>query len=114
MRDILKILAAMGALFCLALPGTGVAASSAWDRNDHVDTRIVSMTQAVGGHETVQLGLHFRMKPGWKLYWRSPGDAGFPPQPVWEGSDNLRAADARLACAAALLHLRAGDSGIFG
>ena len=92
MRDILKILAAMGALFCLALPGTGVAASSAWDRNDHVDTRIVSMTQAVGGHETVQLGLHFRMKPGWKLYWRSPGDAGFPPQPIWEGSDNLRAA----------------------
>jgi suppressor for copper-sensitivity B len=29
------------------------------------------------------------MRPGWKIYWRSPGDAGFPPQPNWKGSANL-------------------------
>ena len=29
------------------------------------------------------------MKPGWKVYWRSPGDAGFPPEVNWAGSTNF-------------------------
>jgi len=35
------------------------------------------------------LGLHFRMHPKWKIYWRSPGDAGFPPVPDWTGSQGV-------------------------
>ena len=27
-----------------------------------------------------RLGLQFRLQPGWKIYWRSPGDAGLPPE----------------------------------
>ncbi|KIN62108.1 DsbC domain containing protein [Sulfitobacter noctilucicola] len=34
--------------------------------------------------------LHLRLAPGWKTYWRAPGDAGIPPQFDWSGSDNLR------------------------
>lgn len=30
-------------------------------------------------------GLHLRLKPGWKTYWRSPGDAGIPPSFYWDG-----------------------------
>jgi len=29
------------------------------------------------------------MSPGWKIYWRSAGDAGFPPSVAWAGSENL-------------------------
>ncbi|MGR3804351.1 protein-disulfide reductase DsbD domain-containing protein [Marinibacterium profundimaris] len=36
-------------------------------------------------------GLRLTLAPGWKTYWRSPGDAGIPPQFDWRGSDNLRA-----------------------
>lgn len=36
-------------------------------------------------------GIRIRLEPGWKTYWRAPGDAGIPPQFVWSGSDNLRA-----------------------
>lgn len=36
-------------------------------------------------------GIRIRLDPGWKTYWRAPGDAGIPPQFVWSGSDNLRA-----------------------
>jgi suppressor for copper-sensitivity B len=32
------------------------------------------------------------LKPGWKVYWRSPGDAGFPPTADWSGSENLKTA----------------------
>jgi DsbC/DsbD-like thiol-disulfide interchange protein len=30
------------------------------------------------------------LAPGWKTYWRSPGDAGIPPQFDWAGSTNLK------------------------
>jgi DsbC/DsbD-like thiol-disulfide interchange protein len=32
------------------------------------------------------------LAPGWKTYWRSPGDAGIPPQFDWSRSRNLGAA----------------------
>lgn len=34
-------------------------------------------------------GLRISLAPGWKTYWRSPGDAGIPPLFDWSGSDNL-------------------------
>jgi len=33
--------------------------------------------------------IRLRMAPGWKTYWRSPGDAGIPPEFDWSGSNNL-------------------------
>ena len=33
--------------------------------------------------------LHLVLAPGWKTYWRSPGDAGIPPEFDWKGSRNL-------------------------
>lgn len=39
------------------------------------------------GHRMTALRL--QLEPGWKTYWRSPGDAGVPPQFDWSGSQNL-------------------------
>ncbi|MHA6324880.1 protein-disulfide reductase DsbD domain-containing protein [Roseivivax sp. CAU 1753] len=33
--------------------------------------------------------LHLTLAPGWKTYWRAPGDAGIPPEFGWRGSGNL-------------------------
>lgn len=33
--------------------------------------------------------LELRLAPGWKTYWRSPGDAGIPPQFDWSASSNV-------------------------
>lgn len=33
--------------------------------------------------------LRIRLAPGWKTYWRVPGDAGVPPEFDFEGSGNL-------------------------
>ena len=35
-------------------------------------------------------GLKLTLAPGWKTYWRSPGEAGIPPLFNWSGSDNLK------------------------
>lgn len=34
-------------------------------------------------------GLTIRLAPGWKTYWRNPGDAGIPPRFDWTGSENV-------------------------
>lgn len=36
-------------------------------------------------------GLALDLAPGWKTYWRAPGDAGIPPRFDWTGSRNLGA-----------------------
>lgn len=33
--------------------------------------------------------LELRLEPGWKTYWRNPGDSGLPPSFDWQQSDNL-------------------------
>ncbi len=83
-------LAAVGfaALAAAAWPADGRAAASGWSANEHGAVRLIAGSDA-GGGRTLRLGIHFRMNPGWKIYWRSPGDAGFPPSPDWTGSANL-------------------------
>lgn len=38
---------------------------------------------------TRMAAVHLSMEPGWKTYWRAPGDAGIPPRFDWSGSRNL-------------------------
>ena len=42
------------------------------------------------GAGTHMAGVQLDLAPGWKTYWRSPGDAGIPPQFDWSGSENLK------------------------
>ncbi|SFD56191.1 Disulphide bond corrector protein DsbC [Sulfitobacter brevis] len=39
---------------------------------------------------TLIAALKLTLAPGWKTYWRSPGDAGIPPQFDWSGSTNIK------------------------
>lgn len=41
----------------------------------------------------LQAGLEVRLQPGWKFYWRSPGEGGVPPRFDWSASQNLAAVD---------------------
>jgi DsbC/DsbD-like thiol-disulfide interchange protein len=34
-------------------------------------------------------GVELRLAPGWKTYWRAPGEAGIPPVFDWAGSQNV-------------------------
>ena len=82
-----------GALCCvlaaLCAP-SALAAASSWFAHEHGAVRMIAGATA---GDKIDLGLQFRMKPGWKIYWRSPGDAGFPPQVNWAGSVNLASAE---------------------
>jgi DsbC/DsbD-like thiol-disulfide interchange protein len=41
---------------------------------------------------TQMTGLKLHLAPGWKTYWRAPGEAGIPPSFDWSGSDNVKSA----------------------
>lgn len=69
----------------LALAGI---ASSDWAQEEQSAVRLIAARDGLGTDGKVLAGLEFRMKPGWKVYWRSPGDAGFPPQPDFKNTSN--------------------------
>ncbi|RJF83880.1 copper resistance protein [Azospirillum cavernae] len=66
------------------------AGQGAWTKAGPVEARLVSSARAVGDLDALPLGLELRLEPGWKTYWRSPGDAGYPPRLDWSGSTNLK------------------------
>src|ERR1700755_1000012 len=36
-------------------------------------------------------GIAFQLQPGWKTYWRTPGDSGVPPRIDFSKSENIEA-----------------------
>jgi len=90
------LLGALGMLAALlAAPAAPWASASDWAVNPHSKVRLVAAASGVGSQREIRLGLEFELKKNWKVYWRSPGDAGFPPRIDWAGSENLR--DASIA-----------------
>lgn len=75
------------ALACgLALAATGVDAQTP-DGAGVIGGAILDGWQMADGRRMA--GVALQLAPGWKTYWRSPGDAGIPPQFDWSGSRNL-------------------------
>lgn len=73
----------------LAKTSASFAAAGPWAENEQAAVRLLATGDTTGGKDEIQLGLHFKLQPGWKIYWRSPGDAGFPPTTDWAASENL-------------------------
>ena len=82
-------------VFSVSLSAACLAASpgeSPWVKESFSKARLVSGT--VGGSDKGELlaGVQIRLEPGWKTYWRTPGDSGVPPSFDWSGSKNLKEA----------------------
>lgn len=88
------------AMALMALPGPGSASAapapalsaSPWAVEKQAEVRLIAADAGVGDGQTVTLGVEIRLKPGWKVYWRTPGDAGVAPRFDWRGSRNLASA----------------------
>lgn len=66
-----------------------------WIEGEFARSRLVAdyVNLPVEGPVTVFLGWEVVMPPGWKTYWRTPGEAGKPPAFNWQGSVNLATAE---------------------
>lgn len=81
------------ALLAVLPGGKAIAAASKWVGNQESKARLISATDAVGGLGELRFGLEIRLEPGWKTYWRSPGEGGLPPKLDWSKSDNIAIAE---------------------
>lgn len=65
-------------LTLLLVPAFAHAAQSNRVTSARDTVSLISATRSATGSE-IRLGLLFRLKPGWHIYWSDPGDAGEPP-----------------------------------
>ncbi|AWU93638.1 protein-disulfide reductase DsbD family protein [Azospirillum ramasamyi] len=72
-----------------AFPAAAQDGVGSWIKAGQVEARLVSAVRGTGDLTALPLGLELQLEPGWKTYWRSPGDAGFAPRLDWSGSENL-------------------------
>jgi DsbC/DsbD-like thiol-disulfide interchange protein len=73
------------------------AAASRWAEGYNNKARLLAgEAKLAGAASPVLAGIEIVMPPGWKTYWRTPGDAGgVPPSFDWAGSTNLASARVR-------------------
>jgi|KBSMisStaDraftv2_1062788.scaffolds.fasta_scaffold127639_2 DsbC/DsbD-like thiol-disulfide interchange protein len=86
---------------CAALIACGIAAvsgatayaagESPWSEDVRSAVRLVSGANK-NGDANLRAGIEIKMQPGWKTYWRYPGDSGVPPHFDFSGSENLKTA----------------------
>ena len=77
-------------LISLITCGLFLGSSAAAQMPENVaESRILTGWRDANG--THYAALEIMLAPGWKTYWRTPGDAGIPPQFNWSGSENLSA-----------------------
>jgi len=75
---------------CLALLATSaIAGSGGFSAEDVADFQMLPGWRTENG--TYMTALRITLAPGWKTYWRAPGDSGIPPRFDWDGSRNLSA-----------------------
>lgn len=85
------------ALAAIALLAAPAAAETASRWHEHPNSRV----RLVAGEGRV-IGVELVLAPGWKTYWRMPGDAGVPPNFDWTGSENVAAVDVLYPAPAAM------------
>ena len=80
-------LAATIVVSCLAIEARAED-SSPWQRDGHSAVRLLAGSRSGA---VLLGGIGFQLQPGWKTYWRTPGDSGVPPRFDFSKSENIEA-----------------------
>jgi DsbC/DsbD-like thiol-disulfide interchange protein len=62
--------------------------ASPWLNDSHSAVRLLAGSRSGA---VLLGGIAFQLQPGWKTYWRTPGDSGVPPRFDFTKSDNVEA-----------------------
>src|SRR6185503_19372855 len=78
------------AALCVAYATSEVRAQEAspWQRDAHSAVRLLAGSRSGA---VLLGGVAIQLQPGWKTYWRTPGDSGVPPRFDFSKSDNVDA-----------------------
>ncbi len=82
--------------FSTFLPVQIWSMSTAWQtgRGESSEVRIILDTDSIKAGDTEIRGLvEFKLKSGWHVYWKSPGEIGLPPKITWQMNSNWVASE---------------------
>ncbi len=80
----------IAALFlALLAPRPALGAASEWSKNPQSSVRLVTPWLSAPREGELWMGLHFKLSPGWHVYWKNSGDAGFPPAVTFKPAEVL-------------------------
>ena len=92
MNAIVPLRAALGFAATLFASSFAVEAraqdASPWQKDGHSAVRLLAGSRSGA---VLLGGVAFQLQPGWKTYWRTPGDSGVPPRFDFSKSDNVEA-----------------------
>jgi DsbC/DsbD-like thiol-disulfide interchange protein len=72
------------------------ADTSPWDGTERAAVRLIAGAARTDTGATIQrAGVEIRLAPGWKTYWRYPGDSGLPPRFDFSKSRNVKSVNVR-------------------
>jgi len=66
------------------------ALQSDWSSGIESQIRLISPTTNNDNSKNIYVGLEYQLKDGWKTYWQSPGEGGFPQEIIWRDSTNIQ------------------------
>src|ERR1700758_5396153 len=92
MNAIVPLRAALGFAATLFVSSFVVEAraqdASPWQKDGHSAVRLLAGSRSGA---VLLGGIAFQLQPGWKTYWRTPGDSGVPPRFDFTKSENIEA-----------------------
>jgi DsbC/DsbD-like thiol-disulfide interchange protein len=92
MTAIVPVRAALGLAAAVFASSASIEAraedASLWQRDGHSAVRLLAGSRSGA---VLLGGIAFQLQPGWKTYWRTPGDSGVPPRFDFSKSDNIEA-----------------------
>lgn len=91
LRQLARVVAPL--IVTIALPAGAwtsarAADTSPWDGDTHAGMRLVAGSRA--SDASARAGIEIKLAPGWKTYWRYPGDSGVPPRFDFADSQNVK------------------------
>jgi DsbC/DsbD-like thiol-disulfide interchange protein len=107
-RPLCLALAACVIIGAAARAADETTSASPWADDSRSAIRLIAGANKSGAAQ-LRAGVEIKLQPGWKTYWRYPGDSGVPPRFDLAGSDNLKYAKI-LYPAPHLFHDEAGNS----
>ncbi len=91
--SLLTALAAPLLVLVLAAATPALAGATSWHESMGGEIRLISAGGPPAADGTLQAGLELRLKPGWKTYWRFPGDSGIGTSADFSASINVASAE---------------------
>ena len=80
-------------IFCFLHISAVLALNSPWKGIEEAKVRIISPFSKSGNNSIIYLGLDYQLKSGWKTYWHSPGEGGYPQKLDWSKTKNVSSLD---------------------